>query len=326
MRRVQLRWVLWLGVAIACGPSAGDGEGTGQESSGTGGPSTVTVSSTDPTTGDPTSATTVSTTTSVDESTTVSTFTTSDDDEGSSDTFMFLIEPDGGGSACLSQSLCDVWAQDCPRGEKCMPWNCDGDGRWSSTRCTPLDPEPAQPGENCSMQTGPYSGIDDCDLAAMCWGVDGDTLQGECVAFCSGSEANPACEDPAASCFIGWDGVITLCLPRCDPLASACGVDEACMFDAQGGTAGQFVCMPESVVPAQTDGDDCSDAIGCGDGLVCRPAADVPGCATSQCCTQLGALAMPPACPDAMQTCLPLFPEGGAPEGLEDLCFCGVAG
>ena len=47
----------------------------------------------------------------------------------------FLGFPDGG----TEPTDCDIWAQNCPRGEKCMPWaNDDGYG-WSATRCTPID-------------------------------------------------------------------------------------------------------------------------------------------------------------------------------------------
>jgi hypothetical protein len=179
-------------------------------------------------------------------------------------------------------------------------------------------------GDPCSIAESLYSGTDDCDISAMCWNADPDTLVGECVAFCSGSEANPVCEDAARSCFIGWEGEIILCLPRCNPLASICDVGEECIFDWQS-PDGVFVCMPEVHVAPQAYGDDCSDALACGTGLVCRAAADVPGCVGTHCCTTLADLAAPPPCPDVTQTCLPFYEDGTAPEGLENLCFCGVA-
>ncbi len=175
------------------------------------------------------------------------------------------------------------------------------------------------------MVDGAFSGSDNCDISAMCWNVDADTLEGECVGFCQGSEANPFCEDPATTCFIGYDGQVIVCLPQCNPLASVCDAAEECIFDAKPSSR-RFVCMPDSLVAPQAYGDDCSDALACATGLVCRTPEHVPGCVSTGCCTTLGLGSTPPVCPDASQTCLPLYADGAAPEGLEDLCFCGVAG
>ncbi len=41
-----------------------------------------------------------------------------------------------------------IWAQDCPEGEKCMPWANDGGGSWNATRCSPLDPNPSAVGDH----------------------------------------------------------------------------------------------------------------------------------------------------------------------------------
>jgi hypothetical protein len=314
---------------LACGPSVG---GADEDPGSTSAEGSTGVTTIDPTNGTSattasTSATTASTsaTTTASTSATVGTFgddtsgDATDDDTG----VPFLIDPDWGGPLCSSLSFCDVWAQDCPRGSKCMPWDCPGgDEIWSSTTCSALDPNPAGIGEPCTIEESLYSGTDNCDIAAMCWDADPDTLVGECVAFCSGSEANPLCEDPATACFMGWDGVIIVCLPRCDPLASECAADEECMFDAAS-SLGDFVCMPEVHVGPQAYGDDCSDALGCGTGLICREAAHVPGCVGTSCCTTLGDETAPPVCPDVTQTCLPLV-EAALPSH-EDLCFCGVA-
>jgi len=60
----------------------------------------------------------------------------------------FLIPPDGGGVAVE----CDVWSQDCPSGEKCMPWVSDGGSSWNATRCTSLTNDPNQPGDPCTVE------------------------------------------------------------------------------------------------------------------------------------------------------------------------------
>ena len=45
----------------------------------------------------------------------------------------FIEMPDGGGAT----NECNQWVQDCPEGEKCMPWANDGGSAWNATRCRP---------------------------------------------------------------------------------------------------------------------------------------------------------------------------------------------
>ena len=45
----------------------------------------------------------------------------------------FINPPDGG-----STIECDIWADDCPRGTKCMPWAADGGSTWNATKCSRL--------------------------------------------------------------------------------------------------------------------------------------------------------------------------------------------
>jgi hypothetical protein len=79
----------------------------------------------------------------------------------------FISNDDYGGGQTYE---CDLWKQDCPPGEKCMPWANDGGGSWNATRCTPLAEDPRQPGEPCTVEGSGVSGRDDCDIRAMCWG------------------------------------------------------------------------------------------------------------------------------------------------------------
>jgi len=204
-----------------------------------------------------------------------------------------------------------------------MPWDCNIEPIWIATGCRELAVDPVAVGQACTTSETPYSGIDDCDVTAMCWGVDPVMLEGECVAFCSGSADDPVCEDPATSCFIGFDGLVPVCVPRCQPLAPTCAPDHACVHNVENDAAPDFVCVPDPLVTGTAYGDDCSDGVLCDDGLVCRSATHVPGCEGGRCCTTLGLLSAPPACPDATQTCIPLY-DGEAPVGFEDLCFCGV--
>ncbi|MBC8068297.1 MAG: hypothetical protein IAG13_08185, partial [Deltaproteobacteria bacterium] len=221
---------------------------------------------------------------------------------------------------------CDVWAQDCPERTKCNPYACvsaDEEQEWDAAGCFPLDPSPAQPGEPCITEEYALSGRDDCETSSLCWDVDPDTLTGECAPLCMGSEANPVCEDGSRSCYFGDDGILTVCLPQCDPLAPSCADEETCVWNQRG--ALDFVCVPTQHVPAQAYGDDCSDEdFGCGDGLVCQSAGDVPGCDGTACCTMLGDATAPPVCPDITQTCSPFYTDAEAPEGLENICACRV--
>ena len=58
-------------------------------------------------------------------------------DDGGTDTGSdggaFIQEPDGGGT----DIECDLWGQDCPDGEKCMPWANDGGSSWNATKAAP---------------------------------------------------------------------------------------------------------------------------------------------------------------------------------------------
>ncbi len=236
-------------------------------------------------------------------------------------TMGFIQDPDGAGQ----NNECDIWAQDCPDGEKCMPWASDGGGSWNATRCSPVDPAAASPGDTCTVEGTGVSGIDNCELGSMCWDVDGETNMGTCVPFCMGTEAAPVCSDPATTCTIANEGVIILCLPNCDPLLQDCDEGQACypVGDA-------FVCGPDASLEAGVYADPCAFINDCDPGLFCANPALVPDCAgSSGCCstfcdtTDPGASA---ACPGASggQECIAWFDAGQAMPGLENLGFCGI--
>lgn len=216
---------------------------------------------------------------------------------------------------------CDPFDQDCPRGEKCMPWANDGGMSWNAQRCSPVADNPLGWGETCTMEGSPYSGIDDCELGAMCWAVDPETLQGTCVPMCGGSELAPEC--PAStSCLIANDGVLTLCLPQCDPLASDCEADEVCVpSDAD------FVCAPTGTDTIA--GDPCESINSCAAGLVCVDAPTVaPSCGgATGCCTPWCDLSAPDpsaSCFDPAQDCVSWWQGETPPAGFETLGICAV--
>lgn len=195
-------------------------------------------------------------------------------DDGAS--YNIIEDPDLG----YEKSECDLWSQDCPPGEKCMPHVSDGEDWWNSTRCSPLAPDPKQLGDACTVVDSATSGIDDCVSGAMCWDVDPETLVGECVGLCQGSEANPVCEDPCATCALSSEGVLSLCVASCNPLLQPCGEGRGCyaVVDA-------FFCAPDMSGRGGAIGESCDFINACDAGLICANPEYVPGCDGASCCT-----------------------------------------
>jgi len=218
----------------------------------------------------------------------------------------FIIEADVGGAM-----ECDIWTQDCPDGEKCMPWANDGGGSWNATRCSPLDPNPAGVGEDCNVEGSGVSGIDNCDIGQMCWGVDAATNIGYCLELCSCDPSFPVCNTPNTICSITNDGVLPLCLLACNPLdPTACPADEACYGVDDG-----FQCVPDNSGDSGAPGDPCSFINACDPGSFCASADGVPGCdgGSPGCCSPFCTLGDDATCL-ADQGCVPWFAQGGAPD------------
>jgi hypothetical protein len=241
--------------------------------------------------------------------------TSTGDDPSASDSAVFIIDPDGAGVS----NECDIWAQDCMEGEKCMPWDNAGGSSWNATRCSPLDDNPGEPGDECTVEGSGVSGIDDCALSSMCWNVDGETNIGVCVGFCMGNEANPICPDPGTGCSITNNGVLILCLPYCDPLLQDCGETEACYPEPNG-----FFCSPDASGEEGGYGDPCEYLNVCDAGLFCADAATVPDCQGSTgCCSEYCDTSDPEAtCMGTGQECTPFYEEGQAPPGYETVGIC----
>ena len=315
--RVGLALAVALAV-IGCGPAVvvpGDAD-PGETEGGTMGSST----------NDSTSPTSSPSSTGVPPSSTVGTtgVDPTDDSSGSIETTTasgFITDPDFPGE-CLCE--CSVWDQDCPEGDKCMPWANDGGNSWNALRCAPVDPDPAAPGEPCVAQESGVSGLDNCEVGSMCWDVDPETLEGTCVAFCTGSEDAPECP-PTDYCMIANEGVLILCLPVCDPLAGDCEGDDICRH--QSGLA--WICLPPAGDLAGY-GEPCTNTFECGAGLHCASSMQMegigacslaePGCCTNFCdANEAGA-----DCPDAGlgQTCELYYTLEEDPFGKETLGTC----
>lgn len=222
-------WVLLVGAlgAAACGPNVDDGQvaetsSTQGTTAGTAGDTTVDV--TPGTSANPTIGTSEATTDATIDPTTADSSSSSNDDQGDSPGAFYAIAPDGG----TSPLECDVWAQDCPKGEKCSPYSTQGDGTFDGSHCTPIAPDGPAVGEPCTAEGNGFSGIDDCEQGAMCFDVD-EMNAGICVALCQGAPGNPLCEDPATACAVFNPNVFAVCLTSCDILMDECPEGDVCM-------------------------------------------------------------------------------------------------
>lgn len=222
----------------------------------------------------------------------------------------FLIDPDGGHVSIE----CSLFEQDCPRGEKCNIWANDGGSVWNATRCFPVDRAPDGPAEQCTVEESGVSGIDSCDVGAVCWDVD-ETGEGTCVSFCAGSENAPVCAD-GLRCM--GSNLFFLCLSTCDPLVQDCDEGEACYV-----LDDTTECASDASDDSGSTFDTCAFPNACDPGLNCTDAAIVGLCeeGAEDCCTPFCDL-QDATCPEGT-LCIPAFSEGMVPPGYEDVGVCG---
>ena len=218
---------------------------------------------------------------------------------------------------------CDTWAQDCPGGEKCMPWANDGGPHWNATRCSPVAPDAGQAGDPCIMEGSQLSGVDDCDIGHFCAWTDASNV-GTCVPLCGGNEANPLCTDPDDACVIDYQGTITLCLPRCDLLLQDCPAGQgACWVQVQSPDL-----VPTCGIAAPTlapAGEACEYDWDCMPGTLCHPADQLATpCTGASCCTPVCDAFLPPDNCAPGEACIPVIPEGTSPGGPYPEGYCAL--
>ncbi len=96
--------------------------------------------------------------------------------------------------ANLCQLQCDLWEQDCPDGQKCIPvTNADAEAPWDGTRCVLLNMDPLGPGAACD-----YNGLaDPCATGWWCLPDMAGSDVGSCVSLCQDDEVcmGGACTD-----------------------------------------------------------------------------------------------------------------------------------
>jgi hypothetical protein len=208
--------------------------------------------------------------------------------------------------------VCDAWQQDCPEGEKCVPYGTGG--IWDASKCVPILGEQA-PGEPCTYD-GVIAATDNCDGTSHCWDVmeiDGQSV-GTCALFCTGTAENPEC--PAQHACVG--NLINLCVKSCDPVLQDCDPDLGCFW-----TGHDFNCFVTTKdIPL---GQPCNYINDCAEGLACLWADLLPACEGPECCSSFCDLNLGDGPCDALlpgTACLPFFEEGMAPAGYEHVGVC----
>jgi hypothetical protein len=218
---------------------------------------------------------------------------------------------------------CSNWAQDCPDGQKCMPFADNGGTAWNATKCVDVEEDADSPGDPCTVEGGAVSGLDSCEFGAMCWDVNPQTNEGICVSLCTGTPDAPVC-DLDFTCFVSNDGILNLCLLLCDPLAPECIGDDLCIPNPQG--QGEFTCVLDASGDEGQPFDACEFINSCDPGNFCALPANAMECdpESTGCCLPFCPLDQPPECPGVGQECLPWFEDGTAPPGFEQVGFCGI--
>jgi hypothetical protein len=214
-------------------------------------------------------------------------------------------------------SECDSFAQDCPEGEKCVPYGSTG-GNWDANKCVPILGD-GQPGDPC-IYGGTVEATDDCGAESHCWDVmdvDGQAL-GVCTAFCTGSPDDPICP-PDTACIITNEGSINLCVSTCDPLLQDCGSGLACYWYSV-----EFFCV--FTTQDTSLGEPCGFINDCAGGLACMPNESLPDCAGSACCASYCSIMAAAPCPQMGTECSAFFDEGMAPPDYEDVGVCILPG
>jgi hypothetical protein len=250
-------------------------------------------------------------------STTTSSPTTDATSSPSDTCHVFICDPDWPNDLIA----CNSWLQDCPPGQKCMPYSGDGDNSWESLGCFPVAPNPGQHGEPCTVEGNGVSGLDTCDVAHMCWSVDPYTGEGHCVKFCSGSPDAPTCDVPNTYCATNGQGILNLCLPTCHPLLQECAGGDVCIPNPS--VPDTWICVLDASGSEGQEFDPCEYINACDPGLACLDSAFATECdpMVYGCCLKVCDLTNP-VCTGQGAACVPWYEEGQEPPGYEHVGLC----
>jgi hypothetical protein len=280
-------------LAVGCGPPGLGGSNTSAAEGST------TEVGTDSSTSDSTESSTSTTETETSEPPTT---------EGESETWSFIPDP-------RDMPLdCDMYEQNCPDGEKCVPYSTGGS--WDAYHCAPIMGDQA-PGEPCTY-SGVVDSFDDCDATSWCWDVmdvEGEWI-GVCAPFCTGTADSPECPVGSA-CLIG-NYSFNICITTCHPLLQDCGEGLACIWANDN-----FHCaFTNQDLPA---GQPCRALNDCAVGLNCVAAEQLPTCDGASCCSEFCDLDLGDEPCGALlpgTACVPMFDFGAAPPGYDDVGLC----
>lgn len=210
---------------------------------------------------------------------------------------------------------CETADDQCPVGQKCVPYNSDYGAQYPDAGgCFMVVEGPDPVGEPCTMieiVDHEVAALDSCERGLVCsWRT------GTCLALCQGPVDAWTC--PFLSTCTGWEFEL-LCIPICDPLESTCPLGERCNILTSAG----FQCFPEDDADLPLFST-CWDAYECAAGSFCDTSDSAVECDPEgeHCCNKLCDLDGD-TCPGVGQVCVPLGIFVPIP-GYEDLGRCAV--
>ena len=194
-------------------------------------------------------------------------------DDGNND------DGDGCSADCTSQgdSMCNVYTQKCPKGQKCTSSNAMPGDFWNIHICIDVMGNQTE-GSSCTVlgeEAG--GGIDDCDVGLICLFADEEGMNGTCTAFCTFDPDNDGvmCEGAKAFCVTSGAGYLPICIHTCDPLLQDCPFDHGCYGDSEDGS---FLCFKPDPKEGGMDNDNCVFDTACLPGFQCLPPEVVAEC------------------------------------------------
>lgn len=169
--------------------------------------------------------------------------------------------------------------------------------------------------------------VDDSDSCAnhhVCWATEADGL-GVCVSFCS---PTLTCASPLDTCSVSNEDLLSLCLPKCDPLLQDCMPEWGCYADDYQ----RWACDRDRSGEGGAHGDPCECLNCCDPGLVCLSGAlvDAEGCGPDGafgCCAQVcevdpDGVPIDPTCPTELEQCEPYYSSDRVLLGYEHVGIC----
>jgi hypothetical protein len=214
----------------------------------------------------------------------------------------------------LPQPQCDPRREiDCPSGQKCSYVVDEEHG--PTNRCVDLLGAKLE-GESCER----IGDSDDCAAHRICWATATDGSAGICIGYC---DDGLSCELDGVVCSVANDGLLPLCLPRCDPLAQDCYAGWGCYPDPNL----RWVCDVDRSGALGGHGDACECLNCCDPGFMCLAGAmvDAKGCGgegSAGCCGSICATNQDAACPGEAERCRAFYPANQLMMGYEHVGTC----